>query len=142
MQFLNQTKKIQRYLVSGTTGALVHFFVLILLTELFETNVIFATTIAFICASVISFSMQKLWTFQDKGLNIKYQVSSYLLVGTVNIFLNGSLMHFFVFRLELQYILAQFLTSGLIALESYFLYKHFVFRPSGQREQQSHQKEI
>jgi putative flippase GtrA len=127
--------KIQRFVISGSTGALVHFFVLILLTEFVKTNVIFATTIAFVYASVISFSMQKIWTFQNRSLNIKYQASSYLLVGGINIFLNGFLMHFFVFRLDLNYIFSQFLTSGLIALESYFFYKHIVFKSFSEQEE-------
>ncbi len=129
---LNTTfNSIHRFIVSGLTGAVVHFLVLISCKEILGFSIIISTTIAFTLASFVSFLLQKLWAFRnyEKGGAISRQVSRYLFVTILNVGLNALLMHILVNKFEIYYIVSQIITSGLIAIESYVLYKFVVFSP-------------
>ncbi len=120
---------ILRFLISGATGALVHFLILIFSKEILDLSVILSTTLAFSLASVVSFLLQKIWVFKnyDKGNAIPRQAFLYLLVTILNVGINAILMHILVNIFGIYYIISQIITSGLIAIESYILYKSLVF---------------
>lgn len=120
---------ILRFLISGTTGALVHFLILIFSKEILDLSIILSTTLAFSLASVVSFLLQKIWVFKnyDKGSAISHQAFRYLLVTILNVGINAILMHILVNIFGIYYIISQIVTSGLIAIESYILYKSLVF---------------
>ena len=123
-----QKSAITRFIVSGTTGALIHFCILILFYETLNASLLFSTTVAFLVASIVSFTLQKFWAFQERSsVAIPRQAFLYLFLTGTNIVVNGYLMHWFTETLSLQYLLAQIFTSGLIAVESYFFYKRVVF---------------
>jgi putative flippase GtrA len=129
-------RKLVRFTISGGTGFLVNLVVLIALVELTGMRPVVASVGAFVCAFGVSFTLQKFWTFKDAGLTeAPQQATRYLVVALVNLALNALLMYLFTEVLHLfdallpqyGYIAAQIVTNGLIAIESYFLYKHFVF---------------
>lgn len=121
-------KRISRFVFSGGMGALTHFGILILMTELAGTGVILSTTTAFVAASGVSFSLQKVWTFKDRSLHaVPIQMLLYIIVALLNLVLNAALMYVLTEHLDLHYLAAQLITSGLIAAESYLLYKYVVF---------------
>lgn len=123
-------RKIKRFIISGGIGTLTHFGILIFLTEYIGFTVMFSTTVAFIFASVVSFTLQKLWTFESYSLHtVPSQMILYLGVTAMNITFNALSMYILHERLGWYYLLAQFLTSGMIAVESYTLYRYFVFHP-------------
>lgn len=121
---------IHRFIISGLTGAAVHFLILISCKEVLHLSVLLSTTIAFIIASVVSFLLQKLWAFKnyEKGSAIPLQIFRYLLVATLNVGVNALLMHLLVNIFGVHYIISQIITSGLIAIESFILYRMFVFK--------------
>jgi glycosyltransferase involved in cell wall biosynthesis len=55
----------------------------------------------------------------------------YMTVALINLFLNTVLMYILVDGFKAWYMLAQFIASGLIAIESYLVYKTFIFNVSG-----------
>ena len=122
-------KKIVRYITAGVTGALIHFLVLITLKEIFFCSILLSTTTAFIIAGISSFLLQKYWTFKNKGTSeISLQMALYIVVALTNVGVNAGLMWFFSIKLGFYYLVAQVITSGLIAIESYILYNRIVFR--------------
>jgi putative flippase GtrA len=121
-------RKIVRFLISGGTAAVVHFAVLTLLVEVFSVYPVLASVFAFVCAFFVSFTLQKLWTFKNSDMEAApRQAGIFFSIGMVNLGINAGLMYLFFSLLGFHYLPAQVLTSGLVAVESYFLYKHFVF---------------
>lgn len=123
-------RKIKRFIIAGSIGAITHFSILILLAEYGGFSIIFSTTMAFLVASVVSFTLQKLWTFESYDIRaVPSQMFLYVSVTVLNMALNALSMYAFTQKLEWHYLVAQFIISSLIAIESYMLYKYFVFQP-------------
>lgn len=129
-QYWHRYGKILRYIVSGGTGAVVNFAVLIFLVEHFHLYPVYASVGAFMVAFGVSFTLQKLWTFQnyDRATAGK-QIVAYLAISLMNLGLNTLLMYLLITYTTLWYVVDQFITSALIAVESFFLYRHVVFTP-------------
>lgn len=121
--------KLARYLISGGTAAGVDLVLLYAFTEWLHIWYLLSSIFAFIIAFVVSFVLQKFWTFQDHGRdNMHVQAGVYLAVAVTNLALNTLLVYVFVQNVGLHYIFAQIAASALIAIESFFVYQHFIFR--------------
>lgn len=120
--------KIIRFIVSGGTAAIVHFSLLYILTEFFGIWYLVSSGIAFLIAFLVSFAMQKYWTFRSMETGkIKRQLPQHLAIAVFNLFLNLALVFAFVEFLGLWYMLAQVITTILIAIESFFAFR-YIFR--------------
>jgi putative flippase GtrA len=90
----------------------------------FSWPIIPATSIAFLVAFFVSFSLQKFWTFRDKSRDrISKQLLGYLANGLVGLYLNGWLMKLLVEDYALWHLLAQILVSAVIALQNFLVYR-------------------
>ena len=119
-----------RYLVSGSTAAVVDLGLLYYLTHHGNLWYLYSAIIAFAASFVVSFIMQKFWTFRDKRSTVQTigaQGSLYFLIALVNLGLNTAFMYVFVDLFELWYMFAQVLAAGLVAISSFFIYRSFVF---------------
>ncbi len=126
---LRKRARLLRYLVAGSFAAIVDFGFLYLFTEKVGLHYLTSAILAFIIAFVVSFLLQKFWTFQDDSVEKMHaQVAIYLGVALFNLALNTALMYFFVDILGLWYMAGQFFASGLIAFESFFISRQFVFK--------------
>lgn len=121
--------QITKYTISGGTGAAVHLSVLYLLTKVVGVWYILSTSIAFIIAFFVSFTLQKYWTFKmNEFANISNQLIKYFFVGVINLFLNAGLMYVLVDVFHLWYMLAQIIVLAFIGGVSFLVYKFFVFK--------------
>lgn len=117
-----------RFLIAGGTAATLHLGVLFILTDIFRLWYVFSTTAGFLTAFCVSLVLQKFWTFQDKGRErLHRQLALYFTVAVCNLFLNAGLTYLLVGAWGVWYILAQIMVSGGIALESFFVYRSFIF---------------
>ncbi len=120
--------RAMRYLVAGGASAAVHLCVLFTLTRILGVWYVFSTSIGFLTAFFVSFVLQKFWTFQDKGRErLHRQLALYFAVAVCNLFLNAGLMYLLVGVWGIGYLFAQIVVSGGIALESFFVYRAFIF---------------
>jgi putative flippase GtrA len=117
-----------KYLLSGATSTAIHLIILSLAYRHLNLGIITATTLAYLVAFGVSFCLQKFWTFRNRDKRYFEQIYFYLLVGVFNLFFNAALMQFIVVNLGFHYILSQLFSSGLIALNSFLLYKYLVFK--------------
>jgi len=128
INLLLKYKRIIKYLIAGGTAAFVDLGLLYFFTDILEIWYLISASLAFIIAFFVSFFLQKFWTFRDRDKEIMYkQMGLYLVVAIVNLLINAALMYIFVDGFKIWYMLAQFLISGLIAIESYWVYKIFIF---------------
>ncbi len=124
-------RKVFRYLCSGGTAAFVDLVLLYLFTSKLHIWYLLSAILAFLFAFIVSFVLQKFWTFGDLGTEKwKSQATIYFVVTGTNLGINTLLMYLFVDFAHLHYMPAQIITSGLIAIESYFVYQIFVFKKS------------
>ncbi len=121
--------KILRYLFSGATAFGVDFFFLYAFTEWVGLHYLMSVVFAFLIAVVVSFILQKFWTFQNNSkTDLHRQATIYMTVAIINTGLNTLLVYLFVEYVGLHYLAGQFFSSGLIALESFFVYQIFIFK--------------
>jgi putative flippase GtrA len=118
-----------RFFISGGTAAAVNLGLLYMLTEFFDIWYIFSEISAFSTAVVVSFCLQKFWTFNDRSLHmIRRQALVFASITIVNLALNTGLLFLFTETFGIYYVWSQILAGALIAVESYFAYRKFVFK--------------
>lgn len=123
------TYRLLRYLISGGTAAASNVLFLFLLVHFAVIHYLLASVIAFLMSAVVSFTMQKFWTFQDTVMkNLRTQFGRYLIALLTNLCVNTLLMYLFVEKMGMWYVYAQILTTAIVAVIGYFIYKYFVFR--------------
>ncbi len=121
-------KQVSKYLIAGSIGTFANLALLYFFTDLLGVWYLISACLSFILSFFVSFFLQKFWTFNDSGRQKMYgQMAVFLAVSTANLGLNAILMYVLVDGLKIWYMLAQVIASGLVALESYFAYKIFIF---------------
>lgn len=122
-------KELVKYLISGGTAAAVDVLLLYVFTDIFKLWYITSAVLAFIGAFCVSFTLQKYWTFRDlSSSKIHAQISLYLISSVINLGINTLFMYILVDFFHIWYILSQIITSGLIAIGSFFIYKYIIFK--------------
>lgn len=128
--------QILRYFISGGTALLLDLALLFLFTTIFGLWYLISTVAAFAIAIIVSFLLQKLWTFKDATADrTKKQFIVYIAVAIGNTVLNTFFVYFFVQYLGIFYLLSQIIAAGIIAIESFFIYQHFIFNQKIQESQ-------
>jgi dolichol-phosphate mannosyltransferase len=129
IQQITKRKEILKYIIAGGTAAMVNFILLYFFTDILGFWYLLSSTLAFIISFFVSFYLQKFWTFGDSQKDILYkQMVVYLIITLFNLAINAVLMYYLVDFLKVWYMLAQLLTTGLIASWSFVIYKIFVFK--------------
>lgn len=124
--------KVLRYLVSGGTAAFAHLGTLYLLTEFLGLWYLAANTWAFLLGLVVSFSLQKLWTFKDtRTTGVHHQAFWYALVQMVSLGVDTVGLYLLVEYVHLWYLAAQFMLLVGIAVGNFFIFNKVIFKHHG-----------
>lgn len=120
--------RLLRYLMSGAAAAASNLAVLFILVRYGRMYYLYASVLAFIASVAISFTLQKFWTFQDRLIHdMRTQFIRYSVVVLMNLSINTALMYLFVEKMGLWYLLAQALTTSVVAIIGYIAYRRLVF---------------
>jgi putative flippase GtrA len=129
--YYEKWRTVLAYLFSGGTAAFVSLCTLYVLTDLVGWWYLLSAMVSFLGAFWVSYLLQKYWTFRDnvKDENHK-QKTLYFIVALINLSFNTALMYFFVDIVHIwgEHMVAQILTSSIIAVESFFVYRRFIFK--------------
>ena len=107
---------------------MVNLVLLYIFTDIFKIWYLFSSILAFCVAFFVSFFLQKYWTFRDRDQEKIYrQMGLYLAVALTNLGLNTLLMYLSVDLFKIWYLLAQVFVTAVIAVESFLIYKFFIF---------------
>lgn len=118
-----------RFLVSGGSAAAVLLAVLYVFTDIVGLWYLASSVIAFLCAFVVSFTLHKFWTFADPHIGrAPTQAAAHFTAGLINLGLNTAFLYMLVDYAGVHYLVSQILVSGSLAIVSFFVYKHFIFR--------------
>ncbi len=117
-----------RFVISGGFATLANLGVVYLCTDVLGVYYLASSGVAFVASFLVSFMLQKFWTFSNSSLDVVHrQLVISLIVASCNLVINIFLMYCFVEKLGIHYLIGQLMTSALIACETFFLYKHVIF---------------
>ena len=116
--------RIFRFVISGGMATITNLFFLFLFNKVFGIWYITSSIASYIISFAVSFSMQKYWTFNDDSIDrVKSQAIIYVIVTTVNLGINTLFIYIFVEKFGLDPLIAQIISSLIIAIESFLVYK-------------------
>ncbi|MEK7151994.1 MAG: GtrA family protein [Patescibacteria group bacterium] len=124
---------VTRYIMAGGTGALVNLASMYVLTDILGVWYIASAIFAFLISLVVTFFLQKMWTFGDVALHPQHalrQVALYTASSVSFLGLNTLILYLLVEFLDVWYLLAQFFSLGVVALGSFLFNKSVTFRKS------------
>lgn len=124
--------RICRYFISGAASAATNLFFLYALTEWLQIWYLVSAVIGFIVSMIVSFILQKFWTFTDRvhGISTPAQLGGYLILDLVNLGLSTALLYVLVSICGIWYFLAGVITLLVFAVESYFVLNYLIFAPN------------
>ena len=126
--FCDQRKSFFKFLVAGCFSGGSDLVFLYILFGLFKVSIVLATSVAFILSFLVSFALQKFWTFRNYSQDkVAKQIFLYILFAFVGLNLNGVFMHILVNRYNVWYLLAQFMVNLVIGFLNFLTYKFIIF---------------
>jgi putative flippase GtrA len=126
--FLSRYKDKIKFIISGFLATIVNLFFLFIFFQLLNLKIIYATSLSWFLAFIISFNLQKFWTFRNFSTKkIPKQLFYYIISLFISLILNARWMYLLVESLELHYLLAQIIVIIVLGLLNYFFYKFLIF---------------
>lgn len=124
-----RSSEFVRFVISGGIASATHLGILYGLTELTTLWYLPSTVIGFFCAFLVSFSLQKYWTFKEQGSErIRRQLLFYLILQLSALILNAAALYLIVETFGLWYLATQALLLIFIATVTFLLSKYLIFR--------------
>jgi len=125
----NRYKSVIKFIFAGGTAGVTDLVLLFLFHGVFKWGLVFSTSAAFILSFLISFTLQKFWTFRNyRQDRVVRQFFIYILNAFIGLNLNGLLMHILVNKYAVWYLLAQIIVNLAIGVWNFIVYKFLVFR--------------
>jgi putative flippase GtrA len=116
--------RIFRFIISGGMATVTNLAFLFLFHKVFGIWYITSSIASYLISFAVSFSMQKYWTFNDNSIDrVKSQAIIYVVVTTINLGINTLLIYIFVEKFGFDPLIAQIVSSIIIAIESFLVYK-------------------
>lgn len=129
--FCEQRKAIIKFFIAGAFAGTVDLIALFIFHGLWHLDIVLATSAAFLFSFLVSFSLQKLWTFRNYShKRLPRQLVLYVGAAFLNMNLNGFGMHLLVNNLGIWYLLSQLIVNLFLGIMNFFTYKFIVFRKS------------
>lgn len=122
--------RVARFLFSGGMAVAANLTTLFILVDFLQIWYLLAAIISFTTAVLVSFILQKFFTFNDYTRHkIHMQTGLYLGLQIINLLLNTFFMYIGVDLLQISYLTSQVLIASVMAVSNFFIYKHLVFTP-------------
>jgi putative flippase GtrA len=121
-------KKICKYCLSGGTGAIIDFGLYSLLIYFFSTNYLVSNLISFSCGTVVTYYLQKNWTFQYKTNNNVAVFQRYILAVIGTYVLNNVLLFTFIDIMIINVFVAKLLQIAISTIWAYSINSLYVFK--------------
>jgi putative flippase GtrA len=117
--------QLKRFIMSGGGATLLHLSSMTLLVWL-GANAIFATAFGMVLGAVVNYIFQYYYTF-DSNTQHHTSIFKYCMSVALSFASNMLLFTLFYTLLHFNAFVSQFLTSALVAIQNYCIYKKFVF---------------
>lgn len=119
-----------KYCVVGVLGTAIDVAILWLLVRFGGLPVLAATSISFTVSVVNNFILNKFWTFSHPSQNYRKLFIKFIIVSAGGLLLTNVFMWLFVHAIEIWYIWAKLITSGVVLVWNFLANKYWTFRHS------------
>jgi glycosyltransferase involved in cell wall biosynthesis/putative flippase GtrA len=119
-----RSDQIFKYVFSGVISTSVNLSILYILTDLLSVWYIISGVSAFLLSLVVSFSLQKKFTFgnySSNGVKVKFLLFS--IVAIFNLCANTAFLYIFTEIVGIYYMLSQVLAAAIISFWSFLFYR-------------------
>lgn len=121
--------KIIRYIISGGVTSASVFLLLFILVHKLHVWYLVASIISFSIGIILSFSLQKFFTFRDNSKEkINSQFAIFAVFNLVMLGVNTLLMYLFVDVFGFWYMYSQISITIITAFVNYLIFNRFIFR--------------
>ncbi len=120
-------KKFFIYGIVGVIGTFIHFLTLVLLVELFNQDPVFSSSIGFIFTVIISFILNKKFTFKTRSKNNSILFIKYSLVSISGFILNSLIMYLTVHVFTIHYFIGQAIVIIVLPISNFLLNHYWTF---------------
>jgi putative flippase GtrA len=122
-----RNSRVARFLIAGGTSAVVNLSILFILTHWFGVWYLYSSIVAISIATIVSFILQKLWTFRNFGTEVHIQFPMHVTLALSNIVVNTISLYILVEWFGLWYLFAQVIVGAFLAVVNYTIYKTLIF---------------
>lgn len=119
--------QLGRFTVVGAFGTVAHYAVLILLVETAGAGPVLASSAGALVGALVNYFLNYYFTFRSTRRHIEAIVQFYIVAGT-GFVLNALLMWLCADVLQLHYMLAQILATGVVLLWNFSFNRLWTFR--------------
>lgn len=122
-------QQIIRFLIAGVCVAFFNLSLLYLFTEYFHIWYLVGSVMAYICAVLLNFVLQKFWVFKTPSYQgVRRQFTLYIFVSLGYLALNTVSMYVLVDYLGVQYLISQACITLVLSVINYIINNAFVFK--------------
>lgn len=118
-----------KYGLVGGLGAGIHFAVLIMLVEMWHMNPIVASIVGFIVVLIISYLLNRWWTFETRQSGYVKQFVKYVIVSCAGMVINTLIMYVTVEWISISYIIGQLISTVVVPIHNYIWNRRWTFTP-------------
>jgi putative flippase GtrA len=127
--FVRSHAQFVKFAITGGLASITHIGLLVYFTEVLNMWYVGATSLGFVGAFGVSFTLQKYWTFQEhSGTRLPKQAFAFFALQMVNLVANAILMYVAVDLLRAHYLVAQVIVLAILALSTFVVSKKLIFR--------------
>lgn len=125
---LHRLTPFLKYCVVGVIGTSIDVAILWLLVHFGGLPVLVATSISFVVSVVNNFLLNKFWTFRSPSSNYRKLFIKFIIVSLGGLALTNFFMWLFVHAIDIWYIWAKLITSGIVLIWNFLANKYWTFR--------------
>ena len=120
------SRQISAFVIVGLFAVIAHYGALILLVEALHWEAVPATLVGYICGGVTSYILNRRHTFESNRTH-REAIWRFCAVAAVGFVITGGLMSIFVEKMQIPYLLAQVITTGIVQFWSFLGNKLWTF---------------
>lgn len=119
-------KQFFRYLITGGLAAVTEYSLFYILTMLLKISLFVSNSAAYTSGFIISFILNRLWSFESKG-HLGRQFLLYSILFGINLILSYLVISLFTYQLGIAAMISKALAMGIIVLWNFIIYKKIIY---------------
>lgn len=120
--------KFLRFVLVGSLGYISSILIIYLLTEKLKLHYIISWQVAWFFSNLLTFSINKLYTFNSKKRNFGFEIWRYYLVNSSSLFFAIIGVYVMVEAFRVNYLMASVLVSLISLFYNFILHKKWSFK--------------
>jgi len=121
-------KQILNFLIIGALASIANFVIVIAIVHLEIAKPLIANLFAYLIAFNISYFGHRFLTFSTTTQSHKKAASQFFINVMIGLTLNELIYYILLHILHIQYLIALFITMGLVAIYTFVVSKFFIFK--------------